>query len=196
MTEHLPLFPLQTVLFPGGRLPLKIFEARYLDMVSRCLREEIPFGVCLIRRGDESGAPAEFFPLGTSARIVDWGQRADGLLAITVHGDRRFRVLASAVEPSRQIWGEVEWCEEMHAVTSLGDRELAPLREFLLRASGSLELPYQIREAELQDPNWLSFRLAELLPDLGLKQSLLQMDSGQERLAHLRSLLMATAIAV
>lgn len=189
MTQQLPLFPLQTVLFPGGRLQLKIFEARYLDLVGRCLRDESPFGVCLIRRGNEAGAPAEFFPLGTSARIVDWEQRADGLLGITVHGERRFRVLSSSVDSSRQILGEVEWCEEMPAVTSPPDSELAPLRELLAHLSVSLTLPYQVNERELQDADWLSFRLAELVTDPGLRQSLLQMDTGHERLAHLRSML-------
>ena len=196
MTEQLPLFPLQTVLFPGGRLPLKIFEARYLDLVSHCVREEVPFGVCLIRRGSESGAPAEFFPTGTSARIMEWGQNADGLLHITVQGERRFRVLSSAAGSNRQIRGEVEWYEDLSTATVLEDRELAPLRELFMRASGALDLPGQLREAELHDPGWLSFRLAELLPDLVLKQTLLQMDSGRERLAHLRTLLSATATAV
>ena len=196
MTEQLPLFPLQTVLFPGGQLPLKIFEARYIDLISHCLRKEVPFGVCLIRRGSESGTPAEFFPMGTSARIVEWGQRADGLLHIIIQGERRFRVLSSVVGSNRQIRGEVEWCEELSVSTSLEDRELAPLRDLFVRASGSLGLPYPIRAAELHDPSWLSFRLAELLPDSVLKQTLLQMDSGQERLAYLRTLLSAPATVV
>ena len=193
MTGPLPLFPLQTVLFPGGRLPLRIFEARYLDLVSRCLRDEGPFGVCLIRRGTEAGAPAEFFPLGTSARIVDWGQLADGLLGITVHGEQRFRVLTSSVDASGLVRAEVEWCEELPVTLSQADPDLGPLRELLVRASDSMALPYPISEAELDDPGWLSFRLAELLPDLGLKQMLLQMNSGQERLAHLRTLLVPSA---
>ncbi len=195
MTGQLPLFPLQTVLFPGGRLPLKIFETRYIDLVSRCLRDEAPFGVCLIRRGTESGIAAEFFPIGTSARIVEWGQRADGLLGITIQGERRFRVLTSSVDSSQKIQAEVEWCEELPAAAPLTDHELGRLRELLLRASDSMALPYAIRNAKLEDPNWLSFRLAELLPDPGLRQALLQMNSGQERLAHLRTLLVATGTA-
>ena len=134
--------------------------------------------------------------MGTSARIVEWGQRADGLLHITVQGERRFRVLSSVAGSSRQIRGEVEWCDESPASASLEDGELAPLRELFMRASGALDLPGQLCDAELHDPNWLSFRLAELLPDLVLKQTLLQMDSGRERLAHLRTLLSATATAV
>ncbi len=195
MTGQLPLFPLHTVLFPGGRLPLKIFEARYVDLVSRCLRDETSFGVCLIRRGTEAGAPAEFFPIGTSARIVDWEQRADGLLGISVQGERRFRVLTSSADANRQIRAEVEWCEELPAAAP-ADGDLAPLRELLVQASASMAARYPIREADLQDPNWLGFRLAELMPDLGLQQTLLQMNSGQERLAHLRTLLLDTATTV
>jgi hypothetical protein len=196
LTGPLPLFPLQTVLFPGGRLPLRIFEARYLDLVSRCLRDEAPFGICLIRHGTEAGAPPEFFPTGTSARIVDWGQLADGLLGITVQGERRFRVLTSSVAASGLVRADVEWCEELPVTLSQSDLDLGPLQKLLLRASDSMALPYPISESELHDPGWLSFRLAELMPDLGLKQMLLQMNSWQERLAHLRTLLVSSAITV
>jgi len=193
VTGPLPLFPLQTVLFPGGRLPLRIFEARYLDLVGRCLRDEAPFGVCLIRRGNEAGAPAEFYPLGTSARIVDWGQLADGLLGITVRGEQRFRVVTSSVDTSGLVSAEVEWCEELPVTMSQENPDLGPLRKLLVRASDSMALPYPISDAELDDPCWLGFRLAELLPDPGLKQMLLQMNSGRERLARLRTLLVPSA---
>ena len=195
MTERLPLFPLHTVLFPGGLLPLKIFEARYIDLVSHCLREQSPFGVCLIRHGTEAGAMTEFFPSGTSARIVDWEQRADGLLGIKAQGERRFRVLASEIAAGGQVWGAVEWCNEMHASEPPADVELEPLRALLVGIARASGLPYEVQDGRLQDATWLSYRLAEFLPDLGLRQALLQMDSGQERLAHMRALLAATMTA-
>ena len=78
-TFNIPLFPLGTVLFPGGPLPLRIFEPRYLDMVSDRMKQQSPFGVCLIRSGSEGGAPAELYRIGTLATIVDWNQLPDGL---------------------------------------------------------------------------------------------------------------------
>ena len=91
--EEVPLFPLNTVLFPGGPLPLRIFETRYTDMVRRCLRTESPFGVLLIREGVEAGGAAATMQLGTLARIVDFNPMPDGLLGIICRGESRFRVM-------------------------------------------------------------------------------------------------------
>ncbi|HEY7377666.1 MAG TPA: LON peptidase substrate-binding domain-containing protein, partial [Steroidobacteraceae bacterium] len=91
--EEIALFPLNTVLFPGGPLPLRIFEPRYIDMVRRCLREQRGFGVVLIRSGNEVG-PAEFESVGTLARIVDFHALSDGLLGLVNVGERRFRVIS------------------------------------------------------------------------------------------------------
>ena len=90
----LPLFPLNTVLFPGGPLALRIFEPRYMDMVSRCMRESIPFGVVLIREGLEAGPIVQIAPIGTSARIVDFTALPDGLLGLSCMGEQTFRVLS------------------------------------------------------------------------------------------------------
>ena len=96
--DEIPLFPLSTVLFPGGVLPLRIFEARYLDMIGECLREQKGFGVCAIRSGSEVGRAASCYNVGTLAAVEDFGRSEDGLLAIVAHGERRFRILHSRVE--------------------------------------------------------------------------------------------------
>ena len=88
---QVPLFPLRTVLYPGGPLPLRIFEPRYIDMVSKCLKKDCQFGVLLIREGNEAGA-ASTYNIGTLARITDWYQGSDGLLGITAVGEQRFRL--------------------------------------------------------------------------------------------------------
>ena len=100
-TIQLPLFPLHTVLFPGGPLPLRIFEARYLDMVSQCLQEDSGFGVCMIRHGREVGEPASTENMGVVARIVDWHQRHDGLLGITAIGEQRFRIASVRIQDNQ-----------------------------------------------------------------------------------------------
>ena len=110
--QELSLFPLGTVLFPDGPLALRIFEPRYLDMVSACLRNDQPFGVCLIRSGREVGAAASPFAVGTLARIVDWHRSDDGLLGIVALGTRRFRVLETRTQPDQLLVGRLEVIDE------------------------------------------------------------------------------------
>ena len=96
--ENIPLFPLHTVLYPHGRMPLRIFEPRYVDMVSECMKTGRGFGVCLIRQGSETGPAATCFNTGTYAEIIDFSRQADGLLTITIEGKRRFKVLQTGVQ--------------------------------------------------------------------------------------------------
>ena len=104
---QIPLFPLNTVLFPGGPLPLRIFETRYIDMVKDCVKDDAPFGVLLIREGGETGA-ATTHTVGTLARITDWYQGSDGLLGVTAVGERRFRLLSSERLASGLNVGQIE----------------------------------------------------------------------------------------
>ncbi len=91
--SSLPIFPLNTVLFPGMRLPLHIFEERYKSMITDCLLKEQPFGVTLIQRGQEVGGSAEPHLVGTTARIVDVEYLADGCMNIQTVGECRFRLI-------------------------------------------------------------------------------------------------------
>src|SRR4029450_8248817 len=111
--EHsvIALFPLHTVLFPGGPLPLRIFETRYTDMVRRCMREQQPFGVVLIQEGDEAGPVATTATIGCSARIADFYTLQDGFLGISCIGERKFRVQRVWRASDGLNMGEVEWLE-------------------------------------------------------------------------------------
>lgn len=180
---EIPLFPLQTVLFPGGPLSLRIFEPRYLDMVSRCLREEHAFGVCLIRAGAETG-PAEIVEVGTLARIVDWQPRDDGMLGIRVRGGDRFRL--------EQCWTQKDGLNVGRARSIAPDlpaplpAEWRPLVPWLKRAIKTLAAHYSGVEADYEDARWVGFRLAEILPlPLPHRQVLLEMTSPLERLRML-----------
>ena len=106
--KDVPLFPLHTVLFPGGLLPLRIFEQRYLEMAKDCLRAGTPFGVCLIREGAEVGAPATHEDLGCLARITQWDMQQLGLLQVIAQGGERFRVLARRVRADGLILADIE----------------------------------------------------------------------------------------
>ena len=109
----LPLFPLNTVLFPGCNLDLQIFEARYLDMIGRCMKQGGGFGVVCILDGDEVGvAPEGFALVGCEARITDFQQQDNGLLGIRVQGGRRFTVLRTEVQRDQLILADVEWLDD------------------------------------------------------------------------------------
>ena len=116
----IPLFPLHTVLFPGGPLPLRIFETRYTDMVRRCMREQQPFGVVLIQEGEEAGPVATTATVGCSARIADFYTLQDGLLGISCVGERKFRVQRVWRAADGLNMGEVSWLAPEPQISAAG----------------------------------------------------------------------------
>jgi uncharacterized protein len=182
---ELPLFPLNAVVFPGGVLPLRIFEPRYLDMVSRCLRTDTGFGVCLIRSGRETGQPGEIHFTGTLCKIVDWTTLPDGLLGVTARGERRFRVLHTRIQADQLLVGQVE--PTVDEIEQPLRAEFEPLRELLERIITELGPPYSELPGFYGQAGWVSARLTELLPlDLGIKQQLLEINEPGARLSRLR----------
>jgi len=190
MITRIPIFPLRTVLFPGGPLQLRIFERRYLDMVSYCMRESSPFGVCLIQEGNEAGVAATPHAVGTLAAIVDWNQQPDGLLGLTALGGDRFRLVTTDVGENQLLWGEIE-----RLPTPAGPRlpdqpkELLRLIDHIM---GLEDLGYQHCARDDTDALWLSCRLAEILPISATdKQALLCLDDSVERLRAISQLVPA-----
>lgn len=183
----IPLFPLHTVLFPGGPLPLRIFETRYVDMVRRCTREQLPFGVVLIQEGEEAGEVATTASVGCSARIADFHTLKDGLLGISCVGERKFRALRVWRESDGLNMAEVEWLPEEPALPVPEDCE--PLREAVRAALEQLSEHYELVERKFDDAAWVGSRLAELLPLAPLdKQVLLELSDPVGRLEMLRRL--------
>ncbi|MGI9247279.1 MAG: LON peptidase substrate-binding domain-containing protein, partial [Steroidobacteraceae bacterium] len=186
--EEIPLFPLGIVLFPGGPLPLRIFEARYLDLVKRCLRENTGFGVVLIREGEEAGvAPTLTWDVGTYARIVDFSGQPDGLLGIEARGEKRFRIHSRRRARDGLNMAEVEWLAEAPpAPLPEAFSELGPALDYVLRQVGE---PYESLGRRLDDAGWVAGRLAEILPlPPAHKQHCLELDDPIERLRFLRPL--------
>ncbi len=182
MSDRLALFPLGTVLLPGNRLSLKIIEPRYSDLVAECLREDKPFGIVLIRDGEETDREPGIYRTGTTARIVDWQDRKDGLLGISVLGERRFRILDHLPDSNGLLRAEVELLPEEQPC-DIPD----PYRymQELLRHISASQHP---EEAPEDDFNRIVFRLVFLLPlDNGLKQQLLEIDDCRERAAVLHA---------
>lgn len=159
---HLPLFPLNTVVFPGGRLPLQIFEPRYIDLVRTCLRENGEFGIVAIREGREAGTAAVPWGTGTSVRIVDWDQGANGLLNILVEGSDRFDILDTQVAPSQLIVAQVRWRAPLNemAVTP-AFMELKSIVDALLEKHGGVSAVTPLADAH--DPVTFCYRLLDLM---------------------------------
>jgi uncharacterized protein len=187
MTE-VALFPLNTVLFPGGRLPLRIFEQRYMEMAKACLRDGERFGVCLIREGREVGAPAIPAEVGTLARIGAWDMPQLGLLEVTALGEQRFRILERRVQADGLARGSIEILpqEEDAPIPQNCAGCVKLLERVIERQAGLLEPPHRLDSAA-----WVSARLAELLPlPLPAKQELLELSDARERIERLNALLM------
>lgn len=185
----LALFPLNTVLFPGCTLDLQIFEARYLDMISRCMKKGESFGVVCIFNGLEVGiAPDGYALIGCEAFIRDFKQQDNGLLGIRVEGGRRFRVLDVTVQKDQLLVAEVKWLEEMpDRPLEEEDADLLALLEALAEHPmvASLEM-----NAHAEGQQALGNQLAYLLPFTDAdKVDLLQIDDPQQRLDAIQMLL-------
>lgn len=188
----LPVFPLNMVLFPDGILPLRIFEPRYLHLVSRCMREECCFVVSLITSGVETGA-SEFHTIGTTARIVDWDRGPDGMLHVKAVGEQIVTINHSEMEPDGLYVGEVEYRapREPYPVPAK-HRRLAEL------VSGYLsELQAYTPDClRPDDAHWLADRLCELLPlSLTQRQALLELEDPIGRLDALHCVMPEAASA-
>lgn len=183
-TRELPLFPLNSVLFPGGPLALRIFEPRYLDLVSRCMREGSGFGVLRLDAGREAGGPADFSDTGTEARIVDFSRLDDGLLGITCLGQERIRVLEAWRQPDGLNVGLVEDLPPDPGVAV--PEEYAFMEEILQRILPELGETYAAIPQRFGDAAWLGNRLSEMLPlETADKQLLLEMTDPLARLEAL-----------
>lgn len=169
-----PLFPLNTVLFPGGPLPLRVFEPRYLDMISRCMKSDSPFGVVLIREGGELGQ-ATTYSTGTLAKVIDWYQGSDGILGITAIGTERFRLLTSERQDDGLNVGDIEVLPDVpNANIPDQYRSLPQILESVMNDLGRL---YENLERRFGDATWVAYRFAEILPiDLEQKQEFLESD--------------------
>ncbi len=182
-----PLFPLHTVLYPGGPLPLRIFESRYIDMISACLKSDSPFGVVLIKDGSETGE-ARTYNVGTLARIDDWYQGSDGLLGVTAIGQQRFRLLESMRQDDGLIIGEIELLG-VDAPQEMPE-EFRPLAQILAGVLDDLGKLYESLEKNYEDVGWVAYRFAEILPvSPEQKQSCLETDDPMQRLRKMREVL-------
>lgn len=186
----MPLFPLRTVLFPDGPLPLRIFEPRYLDMISACMKNEKPFGVVLATADSETGKGDTFSAhrIGTLATINDWYQGSDGILGITAHGGSRFVVRSHECQQNGLYVGEIELLPAEAAVAL--PAEYAPMAHLLEAIVSDLGLLYSESDCRFDDASWVGYRFAEVLPiSLDDRQYCLEISDALGRLEFLQPLL-------
>ncbi len=185
----LPLFPLNTGLFPGCVLDLQVFEARYLDMIARCMKQDTGFGVVCILDGDETGdAPSDIAGIGCEARVCDFQKQENGLLGIRVQGGRRFKVLGTELQSDNLLIADVEWLDEIPE-QPLQDEDQDLLA--LLKALAEHPMVAALNmNTEVTGQQSLANQLAYLLPFAEEdKVDLLQVDDPQQRLDGIQVLL-------
>ena len=190
--REIPLFPLRTVLFDGGRLPLRIFEPRYMDMIGDCMRENGVFGVVLIRQGRDARLSADdeqprIFDVGTEATIIDFNPLEGGMLGILARGGRKFRIQETWELQNHLLMGRVERLpEEPSGIPATGYEALLDILRSLIKHPMIEKLDLEI---DFEDARSVSWRLAELLPiEPEVKQGLLELHRPDERLASLAEL--------
>lgn len=186
---EIPLFPLRTVLFPDGFLPLRIFEQRYLKMVRDCASSNSDFGVCLILEGEEAIAPVRPATIGTLAEIVDWYTLEDGLLGVSAVGADRFRVQHTQRQADGLMMGQVELLPEPPPQPV--PEACSILTQVLARFMEKVGDQYPgYTPQNMDDASWVGYRLAELLPLAAIeKQQMLELDDPIRRLQDLLQIL-------
>ncbi|MBC5782005.1 LON peptidase substrate-binding domain-containing protein [Ramlibacter sp. USB13] len=201
--QSLPLFPLSAVLFPDGLLSLRVFEVRYLDMITKCRKAGAPFGVVSLTQGNEvrqPGVQEAFAQVGTLATIDDFEQPQPGLMLVRAVGAQRFRIRSSD-QLKHGLWvADVESLQADMAVTVPED--LRPASEALQRLIQSLQLkpgnpgPMPLQPPwKLDDCGWVANRWCELLPlPVALKQRLMELDNPLVRLELVSDVLTRTGI--
>jgi len=185
---EIPLFPLNTVLFPGGKLPLRVFEPRHMEMVSACLKEKKVFGICLIHSGQETRVPAQPEQVGTMVEIINWDMQQLGVLEIGVIGTQRFRIEASHAEKNALIMAQVIGiAEEPPLPLPIQHQACATILRRIIEHLGEERFALPMR---YDDSVWVGYRLAELLPlKRSVRQNMLEMNDSLVRIEILHRFL-------
>ncbi len=191
--DWIALFPLKTVLFPGGVLPLKIFEARYIDMVRDCMKRESPFGVVLIKSGQEVGAAAEPEAVGCLTHIVQWDMDQPGILMLRTQGGERFRIMETRKQPNERLEARITMIaadavlpiSDMHVRCAKALKTVTDAIEAKGRAEqgDAFESPFAT-PLQFDQSSWVANRWCEILPiPIKARQKLLELEDVQSRLS-------------
>lgn len=195
LLQEIPIFPLGTVLFPGGVLPLRVFETRYVDMTRDCIKHKKPFGVALIKEGNEVGAPALPELVGCTARIIDWDMQQLGVLSLTTVGQERFRIAESSIGTNGLITAKIEIIPAEASIDVPAENRICVnlLRAIVAQVEEKLLPPPH----HFNDATWVGYRLSELLPiPRAAKQKLLELEDSLARLQIITIYLEQNGLAI
>ena len=182
-SSDFPIFPLRVVLYPGGPLPLRIFEPRYVDMVSHCMRNTTSFGVVAVQEDSREGS-SRIFGAGTAARIVDFDLSDDGFLSIRTLGEQRFRIESMSKKTDGLDVASVSWLDPEPVIAV--PESLEYLSTVVMGLLEEFDQLYGDIPMRPKDASWLGYRLAELLPlPIAQKQLYLELDDPVARLQQL-----------
>lgn len=191
----LPLFPLNTVLFPDGILPLKVFETRYIDMIKNCMKTETPFGVVLIKSGQEVGSTAVPVDVGCIANITQWDMPTLGLLMLRTQGGDRFRIVETRTLPDHRVEARVDMIasDDIAGISDIHVSCAKALKIVIDDISEKLRQDSPETQAfdspfsnpvKLDSASWVANRWCEILPiPMKARQKLMELEDAQSRLA-------------
>tara|TARA_X000001036_G_scaffold121809_2_gene115342 strand:- start:2134 stop:2709 length:576 start_codon:yes stop_codon:yes gene_type:complete len=181
MKKNIPIFPLSSITFPGGYMPLRIFETRYIDMVKDCVKNNTGFGISLSKPNN-----IDYYDVGTYCKISDWEQMDDGLLGITIRGKYRYRITNSGAQSDGLIRADIEHMDEPSFVDV--PKELMPYSDFLKNILEQYPKFYHDEAPKyFTESGWVGSRLAEILPmPLDEKQVILEIEDYLVRLYRIK----------
>tara|TARA_B100000029_G_scaffold514125_1_gene615771 strand:+ start:43 stop:645 length:603 start_codon:yes stop_codon:yes gene_type:complete len=187
-SDILPIFPLRSIVLPGGLFPLRIFERRYLDMVTQCIKEDKGFCIALVKKENTDNYTTDVFEFGSYVKISDWNKLPDGLLGITVEGRKIVKILRSSLDKNGLLNGKINTIDPEKEY--LVPQKYRSLSDFYRKISPGLKDFISYKQEKYSDASWLSYRLTECLPiDLKTKADLIAMNSSLDRLEKINYLM-------
>lgn len=181
------MFPLKSIVLPGGLFPLRIFERRYINMVKNCLKNETGFCITLVREESENGYITNVYNYGCYVKIVDWNQLEDGLLGITVEGIKKIHVLECNLNEDNLLQGSIEDIEVEKEY--MVPQKYLSLSKFYKKIYPNIKDFISFKKERYADATWVSFRLTECLPlDSSTKNKLIALDNAFDRLDKLNEI--------
>tara|TARA_B100000949_G_C14279301_1_gene451077 strand:- start:1991 stop:2590 length:600 start_codon:yes stop_codon:yes gene_type:complete len=188
MTSKVPIFPLRSIVLPGGLFPLRIFERRYLDMVTECIKTDQGFCISLVRTEKPNSYVTDIYEYGSWVKISDWNKLEDGLLGITVEGKNIARISNTSLDHENLLRGEIEKLDLEKEY--LIPQKYLTLSKFYKKIYPNLKSFIDTKEEKFADASWIGYRLTELLPiDLELKAELISISNAIERLEKINQIM-------
>ena len=186
--NNLPIFPLKSIVLPGGLFPLRIFERRYLDMVRDSIKNETSFCIALVKTESKNKYIDDVYPIGSLVKIIDWNQLEDGLLGITVEGMNLVDIQSSTLDKNNLLKGDIENIKPEREYMIPEKYRL--LSKFYKKIHPGIKNFIDYKKERYSDASWVGFRLTECLPlDLSTKAKLISSNNAIERLEKIHEII-------